>query len=68
MKPVSKTAYYTAGTAKQLLKKGVITKQGGVIGLGKTQKLSENFKNELLNVQFVLRNEIGFFNAKDTSS
>jgi hypothetical protein len=41
-----KTAYYTAGTAKQLLKKGVITKQGGVIGLGKTQKLSENFKNE----------------------
>jgi hypothetical protein len=40
------TAYYTAGTAKQLLKKGVITKQGGVIGIGKTQKLSENFKNE----------------------
>lgn len=40
------TAYYTSGTKKELLQKGVITKQGGFIGLGKSQKLSEHFNNE----------------------
>ena len=37
------TAYYTAGSEKELIKKGVITEQGGFIGIGKTQKLSERF-------------------------
>lgn len=40
------TAYYTAGTEKELIKKGVISKQGGFIGLGKTQKLSERFNKD----------------------
>jgi hypothetical protein len=39
-------AFYTAGTEKELLKKGVITQQGGFIGLGKTQKLSERFNKD----------------------
>jgi hypothetical protein len=45
------TAYYTAGNEKDLISKGVITKQGGFIGLGKTQKLSESFnKNNFVKV------------------
>jgi hypothetical protein len=40
------TAYYTAGNEKDLVSKGVITKQGGFIGLGKTQKLSESFNKD----------------------
>jgi len=40
------TAYYTAGNEKDLISKGVITKQGGFIGLGKTQKLSESFNKD----------------------
>lgn len=40
------TAYYTAGTSKDLIKKGVITKSGGFIGLGKAKKLAENFNQE----------------------
>jgi hypothetical protein len=37
------TAYYTFGTAKELTKNGVLTKEGGFIGLGKTQKVKEDF-------------------------
>ena len=40
------TAYYTAGNEKDLINKGVISKQGGFIGLGKTQKLSESFNKD----------------------
>ena len=39
---VINTAYYAFGTAKELTKQGVLTKEGGFIGLGKTQKLSDN--------------------------
>ncbi len=35
------TAYYAYGTSKELTTQGVLTKEGGFIGLGKTQKLSE---------------------------
>jgi len=37
------TGYYTFGTAKELTKNGVLTKQGGFIGLGKTQKIKDDF-------------------------
>jgi hypothetical protein len=40
------TAWYTAGTTKELLKKGVISSEGGFIGIGKMKKLSENFNNQ----------------------
>lgn len=36
-------AWYTAGTAKELTEKGVISNEGGFIGIGKMKKLSENF-------------------------
>jgi len=37
------TAYFTAGTKKELSDKGVITREGGFIGLGKREKLSDQF-------------------------
>jgi len=37
------TAYFTAGTKKELTEKGVITREGGFIGLGKREKLSDQF-------------------------
>lgn len=40
------TAWYTAGTTKELVKKGVITQEGGFIGLGKMKKLSEHFNTQ----------------------
>jgi hypothetical protein len=40
------TAWYTAGTTKELVKKGVISNEGGFIGLGTIKKLSENFNTQ----------------------
>ena len=40
------TAYYAFGTKKELIEKGVITKEGGFIGIGKTTKLKDNFNKE----------------------
>jgi hypothetical protein len=37
------TGYYVLGTAKELIKQGVLTKEGGFIGLGKTDKMKEDF-------------------------
>ncbi len=37
------TAFYAFGTAKELVKNGVLTKEGGFIGLGKIQKMKEDF-------------------------
>jgi hypothetical protein len=39
-------AWYTAGTAKELIKKKVISQEGGFIGIGKMNKLSENFNTQ----------------------
>ena len=38
------TAYYAYGTAKELKQNGVITKEGGFIGIGRTEKLMKDFK------------------------
>lgn len=40
---VINTAFYAMGTAKELKEKGIITKEGGFIGIGKSKKLAENF-------------------------
>jgi len=40
------TAYYAYGTSKELEKQGIITKEGGVIGIGKTAKMSEQPNTE----------------------
>ena len=37
------TAYYAFGTSKELIKNGVLTKAGGFIGMGKSQKMKEDF-------------------------
>ncbi len=36
-------AYYLVGTKAQLLEHGIITKEGGFIGIGKTAKINDNF-------------------------
>jgi DNA repair exonuclease SbcCD ATPase subunit len=40
------TAYYCYGSSKELKEQGVITKEGGFIGIGKTAKLSKDFNKE----------------------
>lgn len=39
---VINTGYYAFGSSKELIKQGVLTKDGGFIGLGKSEKLSDN--------------------------
>jgi hypothetical protein len=40
------TAYYTTGTWKELKEKQVLTKEGGVLGLGRAKVLKEDFNNK----------------------
>lgn len=40
------TAFYVIGTSKELREAGIITKQGGFIGLGKIKKLREDFNKD----------------------
>ena len=40
------TAFYTMGTSKELKEKGVITKEGGFIGIGKTTQLRNDFNKD----------------------
>lgn len=39
-------AFYTCGTYKELKAKGLLTKEGGFIGLGKTEALTGNFSDD----------------------
>ncbi len=39
------TAYYVIGSAKELKKKEVITREGGFIGIGRVEKLSDDFRD-----------------------
>jgi len=58
------TAYFTSGTAKVLKEKGLITKEGGFLGLGKIKTLSATAKNESFSA-FDIRNTHSFdVNAK----
>jgi hypothetical protein len=40
------TAWYCMGTGKELKEKGVTTKEGGVLGMGKTVKLKSDFNKD----------------------
>jgi chromosome segregation ATPase len=42
------TAYYVFGTKKELVEKGIITKTGGFIGIGKGKKLSDDINKSYL--------------------
>jgi hypothetical protein len=44
-------AYVVSGTYKALKEKGVLVKEGGVLGLGKKESLQENFKDDNLFTQ-----------------
>jgi hypothetical protein len=58
------TAYYAVGTAKELKEKGVLTKEGGFIGLGKTKKLAGDFnKNYFTKIDITQTKSINL-NAK----
>jgi DNA repair exonuclease SbcCD ATPase subunit len=41
------TAYYVVGHARDLEKSKLIDKKGGLLGMGKTEKLSQNFDNTM---------------------
>ncbi len=47
MKTQLSTVYYLAGTMKQLQDKGVVDKQGGIIGIGSVAQLNSNLNNNL---------------------
>ncbi|MBN4051425.1 hypothetical protein JYU16_01275 [bacterium AH-315-M05] len=40
------TAYYCYGTFKELKAQGVVTKEGGFIGIGRTKKLTDDFNKK----------------------
>lgn len=40
------TAFYVIGTSKELKEQGIITKEGGFIGIGKIKKLREDFNKD----------------------
>lgn len=40
------TAFYVVGSSKELKEAGIITKEGGFIGIGKIKKLREDFNKE----------------------
>ena len=53
------TAFYAFGTAKELTKNGVLTKEGGFIGLGKIQKMKDDFnKNYFTKIDVSTTNTI----------
>ena len=54
---VMNTAYYVFGTSKELVAKGVITKEGGFIGIGKANKV-----NNALNKEYFTKVDITRFN------
>lgn len=39
-------AYYVTGTSKELKEKGLISKKGGFLGIGKTKSINENVQKE----------------------
>lgn len=53
------TAFYAFGTAKELITNGVLTKEGGFIGLGKIQKMKDDFnKNYFTKIDVSTTNTI----------
>ncbi len=53
------TAFYAFGTSKELIKNGVLTKEGGFIGLGKNQKMKDDFnKNYFTKVDITATNSL----------
>ena len=58
-------AYYATGTAKELLQKQVLSKEGGFLGLGKSTVLKDNYNNSALNEIDITKTDTIPINAKD---
>lgn len=59
------TAYFAVGTFKELNDNGVIYKEGGFIGLGKSKKLKEDFnKDYFTKINITEKNEIALGSSK----
>lgn len=59
------TAFYVFGNSKELKQQGVITKEGGFIGMGKTEKLMEDFnKNYFTKIDITKTTVISLFSKK----
>lgn len=43
------TAYYTTGSSKELVAENILAKDGGFLGLGKTESLKDDFSSETFN-------------------
>lgn len=53
------TGFYAFGTSKELIKNGVLTKEGGFIGLGKSEKVKDDFnKSYFTKVDITNFNEV----------
>ena len=52
------TAFYAIGTMKELKEKGVVTKEGGFIGLGKTTQLKSDFNKDYFTKVDITQNTI----------
>lgn len=59
------TAFYCYGTFKELKEQGVVTKEGGFIGIGRTEKLTEDFnKRYFTRVDITETSEIDILSKK----
>ncbi len=59
------TAYYATGTAKELLDKQVLVKQGGFLGLGKSKVLKSNYNSSAMNEIDITKTSTIPIDAKD---
>jgi len=58
-------AFFTTGTFKELKAKGVVTKEGGFIGLGKKKSLIENFPDSVFTMINITETKSIPVNSKD---
>jgi archaellum component FlaC len=61
------TAYYAYGTTKELKQQGVITKEGGFIGIGRTEKLMNDFKRDYFTRVNIMETPFVLLNCKKAS-
>ncbi len=58
------SAFYAIGTSKELKEKGVITKEGGFIGLGKSTKVKDDFNKDYFTKVDITKNTTISIGAK----
>ena len=58
------TAYYTVGTKKDLIAENVVTKEGGFLGIGKTEKVAQAFDKDQFNQIDITEVKTFVINAK----